>query len=95
VYAGASELRGQVIPGDCAVGIRGGAVSVLSALQDGCPEGRCAICSIAGEVGVDGVTTCAFAEDGDFCGIAAKGVNIALDPVESEALIEEGKVALC
>lgn len=38
---------------------------------------------------VDGGGAGGFAEDGDFSWVAAEGVDVALDPGEGEALVEE------
>jgi hypothetical protein len=87
-------LRSQIVPGDCAVDVWHGAIRVLAALQDRSSEGRSAVCRVAGEVCVDGVSACAFAEECDFARIAAESVDVTLDPVEGETLIKESEVAL-
>jgi hypothetical protein len=46
-------------------------------------------------VRVDGVSACAFAENGDFARVATESVDISLDPCEGKALVEEGEVAFC
>lgn len=92
VRAGTAELGSQIVPcWDAGDGL-GGAVCVLAALKDGGAEGWCAVCWVGGEVGVDGEAACAFAEECDFVGIAAEGVDVASDPGEGEALVKEAEV---
>jgi hypothetical protein len=88
-------LRSQIVPRDCSVDVWHGAIRVLAALQNSGAEGRSAVGRVTGEVCVDGVSACAFAKDCDFARIAAEGVDVALDPGERKALVEESEVAFC
>lgn len=90
--AGAIGKRDQFLP-------RGGRLALsnedagLAGLHDGGGEGNGVWRS--GDEGVDDAGTSAFAEDGDTFRVTTKGADVALDPVESQVLVEKSNTHKC
>lgn len=87
-----SQFRCEIIPGrDAARGWRH-TVAVLTTLKNGSPERWRRAFGEASQECIDGEGSRALAEDGDLGWVSSKGMNVALDPIESKALIEEAKI---
>lgn len=90
----AAQRCREVVPGWDARSWRCSPVAVLTTLQDRRTEWRLAVLGVAGQQCVNRETAGTLSENRDLGWVAAKGVNVALDPIKSKPLVKEAEI-LC